>query len=69
MGYRMVSARRPKVVGTELLKLADWYIRDSLEEAHCLYSGVSKSLMTSHVSRAFVNRIFQNLHVSTQGFE
>ena len=33
----MVSARSPKVVGTEELKLADWYMRDSREDAHCIF--------------------------------
>ena len=32
----MVSASRARVVGTAALKLADWYIRDSLEDAHCM---------------------------------
>ena len=33
----MVSARRPKVVGTAELKLADWYMSDSLEDAHWIF--------------------------------
>ena len=33
----MVSAKRPRVVGTDELKRADWYIRDSLEDAHCMF--------------------------------
>ena len=33
----MVSARSPKVVGTEELKLADWYMRDSRDDAHCIF--------------------------------
>lgn len=32
----MVSARRPSVVGTDELKLADWYMIDSREDAHCM---------------------------------
>ena len=33
----MVSARSPKVVGMEELKLADWYMRDSRDDAHCIF--------------------------------
>ena len=33
----MVSARRPKVVGTAELKLADWYMSDSRDDAHCMF--------------------------------
>ena len=36
-GSRIVSARSPKVVGTAELKLADWYMSDSLDEAHCMF--------------------------------
>lgn len=30
----MVSARSASVVGTEALKLADWYMTDSRDDAH-----------------------------------
>ena len=33
----MVSASSATVVGTAELKVADWYIRDSLDEAHCIF--------------------------------
>ena len=33
----MVSASRPRVDGTDELKLADWYISDSLDDAHCMF--------------------------------
>ena len=33
----MVSAKSPKVVGMEELKLADWYMRDSRDDAHCIF--------------------------------
>lgn len=30
----MVSANKARVVGTAELKLADWYIKDSRDDAH-----------------------------------
>lgn len=33
----MVSASSATVVGTAELKVADWYIRDSRDEAHCIF--------------------------------
>ena len=33
----MVSARRPRVDGTDELKLADWYMSDSLDDTHCIF--------------------------------
>lgn len=36
IGSLIVSASKARVVGTVALKLADWYIKDSLEEAHCM---------------------------------
>jgi hypothetical protein len=36
-GSRIVSANKATVVGTAELKVADWYMSDSLEEAHCIF--------------------------------
>ncbi len=36
-GSRTVSASKPSVVGTAELKLADWYMSDSLDDAHCMF--------------------------------
>lgn len=35
-GSLIVSASNATVVGTAELKVADWYIKDSLDDAHCI---------------------------------
>ena len=37
LGSRIVSAKSPTVSGTAALKVADWYMSASLEDAHCMF--------------------------------
>lgn len=55
-GSRIVSARRATVVGTAELKVADWYMSDSLEEAQCMFPpNVSNDSSISSLVRFFVD--------------